>query len=188
MQNLLGIALATAHDDVRAATAFRAELAAARVAQDEVLMGHAHCNMAEIMLRLGDIPAAARHQRACLESAVTGGQTGMIALALLGAARVASGSGDDGDWWVATALAARADAMQRDVRGRMYDTDNDEVDAFVADARRRLGQDRYAARWEDGLRLDADAAVDLALRVLTAAGGSTPTPPSPRRTEVEVVS
>jgi predicted ATPase/class 3 adenylate cyclase len=171
MYNLLGIALATAHREDDAAAAFRAELAAAREADDEVLLAHAHCNMAEILLRLNEIPAAAYHQRACLQSAIIDGQTGMIALALLGAGRVTAAGGDDGDWRLATRLTARSQAMLSEVRGRMYDTDTDELNAFSTDARRRLGEAQYLDEWQTGEGLAGHESLALAFGVLAAAGG-----------------
>jgi hypothetical protein len=168
--NLLGIALATAGSDERAAAAFASELDAATELDDEVLLAHAHGNSAEIALRLGDRPTAALHQRASLELASALGQTGMVAYSLLATARLAvGGEPTDADWRAAVRLVAKAERLLADTGLALYDTDRKVAEEALLSARTRLGHAGYAAEQAAGQVLSPEAAIASAEEVLARA-------------------
>lgn len=174
MHNLLGIALATTGDDERAAAAFAGELAAAAELDDEVLLAHAHSNVAEIALRRGQPTVAARHQRTCLDLALTLGRTGMIAYGLLASARIAAagpGAGDD-RWAAAVRLAARATVLLDETGAALYETDRHVTDAWLDEARVRLGSRRFEAEQAAGRGSTIEAGLAAAGDILTRAAGA----------------
>jgi predicted ATPase len=166
MYNLLGIALVSSGDQDRAAAAFRAELDAARQLGDEVLLAHAHSNAAELALRTGDGPAAARHQLACMRLAMALGQPGMLAYAFNVASRMAADAGAGSDWVTAVRLIVKAEAVLAETGLVLYDTDAVLADELLRTARRRLGDARYLAEREAGLELALTDAIVIAERVL----------------------
>jgi predicted ATPase/class 3 adenylate cyclase len=167
MYNQLGIALAAEGADRPAVAAFQGELAAAYELDDEVLLVHAHGNLAEMALRLGDRAAAVRHQRACLDLAAALGQTGMVAYSLLATARLAAGdepAPEDLD--AAVRLTATAERMLADSGLALYDTDQRLVEELLVTARGRLGAARYATQQQVGRATPTAGAVAAAEQVL----------------------
>lgn len=172
MWNMLGIALATTGDLDGARRAFRGELAAAEQERDDVLLAHAHGNAAEVALRVGDTTSAARHQRTCLEIATALGQTGMIALGLLGAARI--GARAQHDPGMTLQLAAKAEHLLEETGLTLYQTDSREVEDFLLQTRDLLGQEEYHRRVRAGRDLSPEAAIGSALAVLDRVTGPAP--------------
>jgi tetratricopeptide (TPR) repeat protein len=167
MWNLLGIAEASRGRIEQAAAAFEGELAAAIEVGDDVLLTHAHSNAAEIAIRQGRWAAAARHQRTCLEIAVSFGQPGMIAFGLQTSARIAVHSRIDSDVWPsAVRLVAKAEALLAETGLAQYSTDSRMIEGFVLEARAVLGADRYHREWLIGRELDPNVAFTAALEFL----------------------
>lgn len=171
MHNLLGIALTTQGRVDQAADAFADELAAATELGDEVLLAHAHANVAEVALRRGRVAQAARHQRTCLDLALALGRTGMVAYGLLTAARIASLSpdADDEGWAVAVQLVARALELIEDTGLGLHETDRLVTEQWIAAARARLGAERFAREELVGRRLGVDRALASSDDILAAA-------------------
>ncbi len=173
MNNLLGIALATQGRYETAAEAFSHELAAATELGDEVLLAHAQSNAAEIWLRLGDLRAAARHQRIAMTLALALGQSGMLGYALLATARIAAHAvvEDEQDWATATRLAAKAQDLLTESGIALYDTDVGVTRVFLDEARQRLGEVGFRDAQAAGRALEIEAAMRLAEGVLTVTEG-----------------
>lgn len=186
MWNMLGIARATAGDLDGAGSAFRGELTAAAQEGDDVLLAHAHSNAAEVALRTGDLEAAARHERTCLEIAAALGQTGMLAYGLLATARIATGRGESRpqDWADAVQLVAKAEAVLAETGLTLYTTDSKVVENFLLQARERLGPNRYHRDILAGRDLSMDSALRSALAVvdrMASGGRAAPRPDAQRR-------
>ncbi len=173
MHNLLGIALASAGDDAAAAAAFTGELWAAEELDDEVLLAHAHSNLAEIALRQGRPAVAARHQRTCLDLALALGRTSMIAFGLLASARIAAATETGGNetWAVAVRLVTRATALLDETGTALYETDRHVTGAWLDEARARLGSGRFEAERAAGRAWTVETALAAADDILSAAGG-----------------
>ena len=167
MYNQLGIALAAEGADEPAVAAFQAELEAAYELDDEVLLVHAHGNLAEMALRLSDRAAAVRHQRACLDLAAALGQTGMVAYSLLATARLVAGdepTPEDLD--AAVRLTTKAEQMLADSGLALYDTDQRLVEELLVSARGRLGAARYASQQRIGRTVPMAGAIAAAGQML----------------------
>jgi hypothetical protein len=170
MWNLLGLAHVFTGDMDGAAAPFHHELETCEQLGDEVLLAHAHGNVAELALRRGDWPSAARHQRECLELAAALGQPGMLAYSLNVAARLAVVDADTAStagrshgadrWAVAVRLAAKAEALLEDSGLSLYDDDRRLTDQLLTAARAALDGDSAAV--EDAGR-SAELADALAL-------------------------
>ena len=110
--------------------------------------------MAELALRRGDWPSAARHQRECLELAAALGQPGMLAYSLNVAARLAVVDADGSStaalrsdvdrWTVAVRLAAKAEALLEESGLSLYEEDRQLTDSLLTTARAALEPDGYA--------------------------------------------
>jgi predicted ATPase len=171
MHNLLGIALATLGDDPAAAAAFTGELWAAEELDDEVLLAHAHSNLAEIALRQGRPAVAARHQRTCLDLALALGRTGMIAYGLIASARIAAvaeGAGVE-QWATGVRLVTRAVALLADTGAALHETDRRVMQTWQAEARDRLGPERFLAEEAAGRAATVESVLAAAGTILVVA-------------------
>lgn len=163
MHNLLGTTSAALGDLDTAYESCAAELRLNREVGYEPGVASAHGNLAEVSLRLGDLPAAAHHQRACLELALTQGSPAMVAFSMIVAARVA-GSRDE--WDTAVRLHARAESMLEDTGLALYEDDRRESDELLAKGRGALGDAPFAAALGEGTGLPVSEAVGMADAVL----------------------
>ncbi|GAA4970429.1 hypothetical protein [Kineococcus glutinatus] len=176
MHNVLGFARFCLGDADGARKAFAGELSCCEQLGDEVLLAHAHGNLAEIELRAGSWAAAARHQRACLELALELGQQGMLACTLNVAARLAAEGGDGPDvWGTVVRLGTKADDMLRESGLVLYDEDREVTERALASARGRLGTSGFEAQQAAGHVLDVAEAVRDAERVLADVEAATST-------------
>jgi predicted ATPase/class 3 adenylate cyclase len=167
--DLLGIASAATGDLAASADAFTEELRAATTAGIEAHLATVHGNLAETYLRLGDQPAAARHQAVSLGLARDWGQPVLIAFALMVAARLASARGRSHE---AVVLEAKADELLAEAHYALYDEDEAIRSQLLADAQSSLGGGDFAAARAEGTGLDVDAAAEVAERVLADVGSS----------------
>jgi predicted ATPase/class 3 adenylate cyclase len=165
--NLLGTTSAALGDLETAYEACAAELDLNRELGDIAYVASAHGNLAEVALRLGDVPTAAGHQRACLELGMAQGSTVMVAFSLIVAGRVA---GARGDWATAAQLHARGEAFLEEIGLELYEDDRRESDELLARVRAELGEERAEQAGREGLDLDITAAVRMAEDALAAAG------------------
>jgi len=153
MWNLLGIARYVGGDYAGAAAAFEFELAAWQRMGIEALQVSAHGNVAESLLRFGDRPGAAHHQRECLQLALRYGQPLMIAYSLMVAARLAA---DDALWATAVRLQIAADEQLSAIGSVMYAPDRQAADAVLAQGAEQLGLEAF----EEEQRLSRSDPID----------------------------
>ena len=126
--NLLGMASISQGDLAAAYEAFTEELSLSQELGHEPYIASAHGNLAEVAMRRGDEPAAARHQAAALELAVQLGVTVMVAYSLIVAARI---EGSHGEWSRAVTLHAAADRLLEETGAALYDDDRRMSDAML---------------------------------------------------------
>lgn len=167
MSNLLGIALITVGDLPATAEAFRRELEAAEQLRDDTLEVHAFGNLAEVLLRLGDVAEAARFQARGLNLALRLGQTGMVAYALFAAARMATQGGGENRWETAVHLAAKAERLLQETGLTLYETDRQVIDAFLVEAKQALGRAGFQEAVRRGRALEPGEAIRLGRSVLS---------------------
>ena len=168
MFNLLGTTAAALGDFETSTDALRQELEVWQELGHEGWTASAHGNLAEVALRSGDMAAAARHQRACLELAVSSGSAAMVGFSMIVAARVA---GERGDLDTAARLHARAEALLSEISLVLYPDDRRESDALVDRVRAGLGASAFEAARASGVDLDLADAVALAEAVLAGPPG-----------------
>jgi hypothetical protein len=183
MWNLLGLSHVFTGDLDGAAEPFHRELETCEELGDEVLLAHAHGNVAELALRLGDWASAARHQRECLELAAALGQSGMLAYSLNVAARLAVVDADASTtaalrsgverWAVAARLAAKAEALLEESGLSLYDEDRRLTDSLLTTARAALDPEGGAVE-DAGRTADLADALALGRHVLDLTGSSGP--------------
>ena len=161
MWNLLGLAASASGDLDEAARAFGESLAVAPERGDAFVM-IAHGNLAEVALRMEDLPTAALHQRMALRLAVQMGTPLMVGYSLIVAARMEAA---ERRWATATRLHARADAVLADTGVKLYDDDSRESEAMLLSARDHLGADTFEKERAEGRALPLADAVDLAVDV-----------------------
>ncbi len=166
--NALGIALGAQGDLEGAADAFERELAVARDAGLPTFLATTHGNLAETYLRLGDEPAAARHQVASLELAREQGRPVLIGFSMMIAARLVAARGAPAE---AVALQAAADDVLARAAFALYAEDAEVRDELMEGARRDLGDAAFEQALAEGRALHPDAARDRAALVLRAAEG-----------------
>jgi tetratricopeptide (TPR) repeat protein len=165
MYNLLGTTSATIEDYDTAYEGCRQELEIYQDLGYEGMVAGAHGNLAEVALRKGDMPAAARHQRDCLRLAVEQGSTVMVAFSLIVAARVAAWRDQ---WATATSLHARAETLLDEIGLVLYDDDKRRSEDFLIDARERLGHEEFGEAHSDGREMPIAEAVKAAEEALGA--------------------
>jgi predicted ATPase len=136
MWGLLGIARAAGGDDTGAAAALEFELALWQRLGIGALQVTTHGNIAEALLRSGDLAGAARHQRGAMRMALEYGQPLLIAYSWMVAARLAAA---DGEWATAVRLQTAADEMLAETGHVMYPDDRAVADAVLVEARQQLG-------------------------------------------------
>jgi predicted ATPase len=163
MLNLLGTTAAALGDYETAYEACQEELELSERLGYEVYIASAHGNLAEVALRMGDMPLAARHQRACLELGLALGSQVMVAFSLVVAARVA---GWDGDWEEAIVLHSRAEDLLAEIDLALYDDDARASEELLRAAMEILGSEAYDAARSHGRDLDLVAAAMRAERLL----------------------
>jgi len=163
MYNLLGTTSAALGDFDTAYDACQHELDLMERLGYEGYIASAHGNLAEVALRLGDMPAAADHQRSCLSLAVILGSSALVAFSLIVAARIA---GWREDWAEAAMLHAKAEEQLKEIGLVLYDDDLQESQDLLDRARKQLGNEAFAARRAQGLDLTLPHAVEMADEVL----------------------
>ncbi len=166
MYNLLGTSAAALGDLETAYDALTEELALNEAIGAEGYVASAHGNLAETALRLGDVPTAAHHQRACLERGGAQGSSAMVAFSLIVAARIA---GSRGEWPTAGALHARGEALLDEIGLALYEDDRRQSDELLARVRAELGDDGAAEAEREGLELPLPEAMRRADAALAAA-------------------
>lgn len=163
MYNLLGTTSAALGDLAAAYEACRRELDLNERLGYEGYVATAHGNLAEVALRLGDMPAAARHQRSSLSLAVAQGTPAPVAFSLIVAARIA---GWREDWETAVSLHAAAERQLEEIGLALYDDDQKESEALLSRARDHLSEPAFEeAR---GRILDLPDAIQVADEVLAS--------------------
>jgi len=168
MYNLLGTTSAALGDFETAYDALQRNLELNERLGYEGYVASAHGNLAEVALRLGDMPAAAGHQRSCLELAVALGSPALVAFSLIVAARIA---GWRDHWTTAVALQAKAEEQLEEIGLVVYEDDRKEVEALLDRAREQLGEEAFLTARSQGLETTLSAAVQLADEVLATAEG-----------------
>jgi predicted ATPase/class 3 adenylate cyclase len=166
MYNLLATASGASGDLETALDAGRAELELNRKLGYEGYVASAHGNLAETALRLGDMPAAAGHQRACLELAVALGSPVNVAFSLIVAARIA---GWQLQWDTAVTIHAKAEEELDKIGLVLYDDDLAESRQLLEVARRELGEKDFESSRNRGLEMSLPDAVRAADHVLATA-------------------
>ncbi|HEY5143170.1 MAG TPA: adenylate/guanylate cyclase domain-containing protein [Solirubrobacteraceae bacterium] len=166
--NALGIALGAQGDLEGAAGAFERELAVAQDARLPTFLATTHGNLAETYLRLGDEPAAARHQVASLELAREQGRPVLIGFSMMIAARLVAARGAPAE---AVTLQAAADDVLERAAFALYAEDAEVRDELMQAARRDLGDAAFEQALAEGRALHPDAARDRAAAVLREAEG-----------------
>jgi predicted ATPase/class 3 adenylate cyclase len=140
MYNLLGTTSAALGDLETAFDACRRELELNERLGYDGYVASAHGNLAEVALRLGDMPEAARHQRSSLSLAVAHGTPALVAFSLIVAARIA---GWREEWATAVQLHTTAEAQLEEIGLVLYEDDRTESDALLDSARSNLGDETY---------------------------------------------
>lgn len=166
MYNLLGTSSGALGDFETAYEACNQELELMERLGYEGYVASAHGNLAEIALRLGDLPEAARHQRTCLQLALAQGLSALVAFSLIVAARVA---GWRGEWATAVELHATAEKQLQEVGLVLYEDDRRESEELMENARGRLGDDPFSSAHDRGRDASISLAAELAERVLIGA-------------------
>jgi predicted ATPase/class 3 adenylate cyclase len=166
MYNLLGTSSAALGDLDIAYDACLRELELNQLLGYEGYIASAHGNLAEVALRLGDMTAAARHQRSCLDLAVTLGSAAMVAFSLIVASRVA---GWRSEWVTAASLHAKAEAMLDETGLVIYEDDRRESESLLAMLDEELGHEGLQDALSVGRELTVPEAVRMADDVLGAA-------------------
>jgi tetratricopeptide (TPR) repeat protein len=166
MYNLLGSTSAALGDLDAAYDACERELELNEKLGDDSYVASAHGNLAEVAMRLGDMPAAAAHQQSCLHLAMTQGSPALVAFSLIVAARLA---GWRTDWVKAVNLLAQGEEQLNEIGLVLYDDDLRQSQELLAAAREELGQEGVDAAYAQGRGATLPDAIDLADEMLTAA-------------------
>jgi predicted ATPase len=170
--NLLGIALSEQGDNRAAADVMREEIEAGRAAGMESFLVTSCGNLAEILLRCGDLTAAAASQLECLELSRSTGPALQAAFSMIVAAHLAAA---EGAWARAVELQSAADVELTRVEWALYGADAERRRQLLDDARRVLGDATFATVVAGGEALGMDAAADIAageLRRIAARRGA----------------
>lgn len=164
--NLLGTTSAALGDFDTAYRACQQELELNQTLGYEGYIASAHGNLAEIALRIGDMSAAARHQRSCLDLAVSLGSTAMVAFSLIVASRVGAWQED---WTTAATLHSKAEELLEETGLVVYEDDRREIETLLATLRRELGETGVGDAMSAGKAMSVPRAVDMADQVLERA-------------------
>jgi tetratricopeptide (TPR) repeat protein len=166
MYNLLGTTFAALGNLDEAYEACSRELELNRSVGYDGYIASAEGNLAEVAMRLGDIPTAARHQKACLELAAANGSTAMVAFSLIVAARI---SGTSSNWPDALRLHAKGEQMLEGLGLVLYEDDVAESERLLAGGIEAIGAERADQEHAAGGSMTLTAAIDAANRVLDGA-------------------
>src|SRR4029077_9750621 len=128
----------------------------------------AYGNLAEIALRMDDLPTAAVQQRMSLSLAVQLGLPVGVAFSLIVAARMEAGAHR---WASAARLHARADAVLEETGIALFDDDRRVSETMLTDAREELGTDTFAKEYSEGRGLALTDAADLAVEIFESVRG-----------------
>jgi predicted ATPase/class 3 adenylate cyclase len=164
--NLLGTTSAALGDFDTAARACQEELELNQALGYEGYIASAHGNLAEIALRVGDMAGAARHQRSCLDLAVSLGSTAMVAFSLIVAARVGAWQED---WTTAATLHFKAEELLEQTGLVVYEDDRREIEALLETLTLELGDEGVSDAKSAGEAMDVPQTVRLANQVLERA-------------------
>jgi len=170
MYNLLGTTSAALGDMETAYDACSSELVLNEKVGYEGYITSAHGNLAEVAMRLGNVGAAAEHQRACLDLAVAQGSTTMVAFSLIVAARIAGGRAE---WDTAVRLQAQADLLLEEIGLVLYEDDRREIDELLDAARGPLGDEHFAAACREGATIGVPTSVVAARAIFAATPADT---------------
>ncbi len=165
MYNLLGTTSAAMGDLDTAYDACLEELELNQRLGYEGYVASAHGNLAEVALRLGDMPAAARHQRACLDLAVALGSPALVAFSLIVAARIA---GWQHRWTTAVEIHSKAEGELDTIGLVLYDDDLEQSNKLLDTARRVLGEPEFEVARASGRGMTLPEAVTSADQVLAS--------------------
>jgi hypothetical protein len=168
MWNLLGLAESALGDLDAAATAFRESLAVAPERGD-AFVAIAHGNLAEMALRMNDLPTAAVHQRMSLALGLQLGLPLMLAYSMIVAARIEA---SERRWSTAARLHARADAVLEESGIQLFQDDRIESEAMLAEAREHLGADTFSKECAEGRSMSLADGANLAVEVFSSVRGS----------------
>jgi len=163
MYNLLGTTSAALGDYETAYEACAHELELNKRLGYEGYVASAHGNLAEVALRLGDMPTAADHQRSCLNLAAAQGSSALVAFSLIVAARIA---GWRKEWDNAVELHAKAEEQLEEIGLILYEDDLRQSQELLDNAREKLGEDGFSAASSRGQEASLTDVVMLADDVL----------------------
>ncbi len=145
--NLLAIARNTMGDLPAASVALDHGLHAEEAAGLDTFLAATHGNYAEVLMALGDLEGAARHQLEALERSRSMGDSTVVAYSQMVAARFAL---DDGAAADAVRLQAGADVALAREGVSLYEGDEDQRLALLERAREAIGDPAYAQARIDG--------------------------------------
>jgi predicted ATPase/class 3 adenylate cyclase len=158
LHNMVGIARMELGDMAGAAEAARAEIAEGRAAGLETFLVNSHGNLAEILLRLGDLAGAAGEQLEALVLARTMSLPVPVGFSETVAAHL---DAELGRWPEAVWLQGAADAQLAAAEIVLYGSDLEHRRAMLAAARENLGDDAFDTAYGEGQTARPAVAIDL---------------------------
>ena len=161
--NLVAIAHGSMGDLDAAARALDHCLAAEEAAGLVTFLANTHGNFAEMLLQLGDLAGAARHQLAALDSARSTGQALPVAFSLMVAARFALEEGAVAD---AVVIQSAADAILAREGYSLYAADEQQRLTFLDRARGVLGASDFEKARAEGESAPVDQLADQTEAIL----------------------
>ena len=144
---------------------FDAMVDAARDCEDPLCLAWALGNFGELRLAAGDIANAAGLISESLQMCDQLAMTYAGSFSLDSTAMILTSAGDDA---TAVRVEAAADAAMRRIQAPWWRPRVPRRDRLLADTRRRLGDARYTAAWDEGIHLTFHAGVDAATAALEA--------------------
>ena len=167
LANLLGIACIEAGDVADATRWFARELELSQELNFAAVLPSVHSNLAEGLLRIGDVRGAAREQLACLALSMQYGQSMMVAFSAMVAARL-SALADD--WSAAGQLQLAGERLLGEAGEELYSSDRMVADELLAGCRAQLGEQAFESLQRAPLPLDAT--IKLSEDVLSSVAAS----------------
>ena len=152
-----------------------------RAAGDRRTFAKVLWNLADIDADLGDVDAAAEHFEESLTLFIEFGDRWFSELVLESAAFLAAATGDDER---AVRLLGAADTVLEAIGVPLMARLRARHDRVLAEARATLGDDCFAAAWDEGKRLPLGATVELVGAVSTRVDVEAPDGLTPRELEV----
>lgn len=154
----------TVNDDPESAVPVLEEaIRASRAADMDNDVANAQSNLAEALVGLGDLQAAAAHQLAALEQARAGGSQMLVTFSIILAAHL---SGAGGEWGRAVRLYRAALRQLDEVAYVLYEFDVARGRQLEERAQGELGAAAFAIEAANGAELGFDAAADEATDLL----------------------